>query len=72
MDDEIFPKHYEAWKRCITQKCKIDLTKEYVMGRLDALSQENSPERKKFVEKYGTHWTDTIISYFNQALREVG
>ena len=71
MEDEIFPKHYETWKKCITEKCKTPLTKEFVKGRIAVLSQADSKDRKAFIEKYGVHWTDRVLGYFNQALEEM-
>ncbi|MGB0454750.1 MAG: hypothetical protein ACPGJV_13660 [Bacteriovoracaceae bacterium] len=71
MQDDVFPRHYGAWKMCITQKCKIPLTREYIETRIESLTNEDSPERKVFEEKYGKHWTGTVINYFKQALREV-
>ena len=71
MENEIFPKHYESWKKCITQKCKTPLTKEFVKERIKVLSQKDSKGRKDFVEKYGDHWTDRVLGYFKQALEEV-
>lgn len=70
MHDELFPRHYEAWKYCITEKCGIKLTKEYVEERLAALSNDNSEERKKFIEKFGLDWTNKIVNYFNNARSE--
>ena len=40
MEHELFPKHYESWKNCITQKCKTPLTKEFVQERIKVLSQK--------------------------------
>ena len=71
MENEIFPSHYKSWKRCITQKCKIPLTKEYITKRIAVLSQEGSQNRKIFIEKYGLHWTNTILGYFYQAMNEL-
>ena len=71
MEDEIYPKHYESWKRCITQKCKTPLTREFVKERIKVLSQEDSKDRKAFIEKYGLHWTDRVLGYFQQALEEM-
>ena len=71
MDNEVFPRHFGDWKKCITQKCKIPLTQEYVNERIKLLSDANSSERKRFVEKYGAHWTGTIIDYFKQARDEL-
>ena len=71
MEHELFPKHYESRKNCITQKCKTPLTKEFVQERIKVLSQKNSQGRKAFVEKYGDHWTDRVLGYFKQALEEM-
>ena len=68
MNDEIYPRHYEAWRKCITEKCKITLTKEYVAERIEALSAENSSERKIFIDKYGAHWHKTVLKYFHECL----
>ena len=67
MDDEIFPRHFEAWKKCITEKCKIELTQSYVNERIAVLSDPLSQERKRFEETFGAHWTSTILKYFKQA-----
>ena len=58
MDAEIFPRHYDAWKVCITKKCKIPLTRDYVQKRIDDLSNPDSQATKLFVEKYGPHWKE--------------
>ena len=70
MEDEIFPRYYDAWKICITKKCKIELTKKYVNDRIADLSDMSSPGRKAFEKKYGSHWTETILGYFKQALTD--
>lgn len=71
MANEIFPRHYDAWKKCITHKCKIDLTPNYIQTRIKALSDPNSKERELFIDKYGDHWTQTVINYFKQALNQL-
>ena len=53
--DELFPRHYDSWKRCITVKCGIPLTRQYVEDRIKTLSDQNSAERKKFIDLYGEH-----------------
>ena len=70
MDDDIFPKHYDAWKVCITKKCKIPLTRDFIEERIRDLSDETSASYKTFVQKYGPHWTQTVRSYFKQALSD--
>lgn len=71
MNDEIFPGNYQAWKMCITHKCKIPLTKKFVAERINSLSNKESSEYRNFVMKYGEDWTNTIISYFKKSLEEI-
>lgn len=70
MSEDIFPSHFDAWKRCVTEKGGIPLSKDYVAARITALSDEKSRERKEFVAKYGTEWTDTVLGFFKQAQQE--
>ena len=70
MSMEIFPRHFLAWKECITKKCNINLTIEFIQKRIDALSDKASSEHQRFVEMYGEHWTHTILNYLKQALDE--
>ena len=70
MDDEIFPRYYDAWKICITQKCNVPLTRDFINERITELSKIDSPSRLLFEKKYGQHWTETILSYFKQALMD--
>ena len=66
MSDEIYPRHYESWKRCITKKCRIDLTRDYIEQRITALSSPDSSDRKAFEEKFGTNWTEAVLGYFKR------
>ena len=70
MNNEIFPKHFESWKKCITEKCNIELTEDFINKRITSLSDLNSNERNKFIALYGESWAKTILTYFNQALRK--
>jgi len=68
MSHEIFPKNYNDWKICITEKCGIPLTTDFVQARIESLSDGSSEERKKFIEYYGIQWVNQVVSYFKQAL----
>ena len=70
MDDSVFPRHYDAWKNCITHKCKIPLTKVFVNERIRVLSDVKSSGYKSFVDAFGPHWTKTVLGYLNEALRD--
>ncbi|NOT79984.1 MAG: hypothetical protein HOP07_13395 [Bacteriovoracaceae bacterium] len=67
MSDALFPKHYEEWKKCITEKCKIEMNLNYVNGRLKILQDDKHDETVKFRDLYGNHWLKQIISYFEEA-----
>lgn len=68
---DAFPRSYSEWKICITEKCKIPLTADFVKLRIEALSDEKSEERQKFTQLYGAQWTKTVLGYFQQASKEI-
>ncbi len=61
---DYIPRNYEDWKFCITKKCGIPLTKDYIEKRLAAFRDLNSDHTKKFIEIYGEQYTNQIISWF--------
>lgn len=63
---------YEAWKHCITVKCRIPLTAEYVATRLKALSDLTDPMTARFVVLYGDPYRLRTIGWFEQARAELG
>lgn len=71
MSEGLFPKHYGEWKKCITEKCKIELNSTYVQIRLKILSDETNDETIKFKDLYGVHWHKQVISFFEQARSEL-
>jgi hypothetical protein len=71
MSDEIFPRHYEAWRKCITEKCNIPLTRDFIEARIQVLSDQNSKEHQVFLEKYGPNWTKRVLGYFQQAMHDL-
>ena len=68
---EVFPQTYESWKKCITVACGIPLTKEYAEDIVKILSDDSSPETKRFLERYGTEWKERVLSYFSFALKSL-
>ena len=70
MSDEIFPRYYESWRHCITVKCGIELSEDFIKERLNQLTSPESEERATFIKKYGEHWTNTVIGYFKRAQGE--
>ncbi|MDX2088062.1 MAG: hypothetical protein SFX73_09435 [Kofleriaceae bacterium] len=58
---------YEAWHDCITRKCRIQLTAEYVAGRIAALSDDTSSDTKVFARLYGDEHRRRVLGYFERA-----
>ena len=64
------PRTYDEWKYCITVKCGIALTQDYINERLRALSTTNDHATAKFVEMWGSEHYQKTVSWFEQAASE--
>ena len=64
------PRTYDEWKYCITVKCGIALTQDYINERLRALSTTNDHATAKFVEMWGSEHYQKTVSQFEQAASE--
>ncbi|MEM9878316.1 MAG: hypothetical protein AAF862_03450 [Pseudomonadota bacterium] len=63
------PQTFEEWEHCITVKCGIPLTLEYVKGRLQALENTADYQTQKFIEYWGeAHYAQTV-GWFREAER---
>ena len=70
MSDSVVPSSYEAWRSCITEKCKIALTEAYMSQRITVLSDPDSDETRTFRRLYGdAHWR-AVLGWFQRALTE--
>jgi hypothetical protein len=58
---------YDAWRDCITRRCRIAITAEYVTGRVAAMSDERSPEMATFIRIYGDEHRRRVLGYFERA-----
>jgi len=65
-------KSYEDWKHCITELCRIPLTKAYVEQRLAALRDPADHATQKFVAIWGDQHRLRVIGWFDRAQRELG
>ena len=66
----MIPETYEAWHRCMTHSCRIDLTPDFLAQRLAELKEGRSYDVARFRELYGeAHWT-RVIAWFERALAE--
>ena len=63
---------YDEWKHCITVKCKIPLTANYIAKRIAALSDQRDPMTARFVALYGDPYRLLTIRWFEQAGSELG
>ncbi len=68
---EFFCRNYEEWKHCITVKCKIPLTADYVEKRIAALSNTQDRTTARFIALYGDEHRLRTIEWFKQARAEV-
>ena len=64
----MIPQNFNEWYKCITEKCKIDLTKEFVLKRIEILENENSAEHKKIIECYGDEHLENILFWYKQII----
>jgi len=65
-----FPANYAAWRECITVRCRQPLTRVFVEMRLRVLGDPSDPQSREFRERYGEAYTQQVIGWFEQALRE--
>jgi len=62
----MLPKTFEEWVVCITQKCKINLTKGFAKSRLSIYLDANHLETQRFVQLYGMEHLQNIISWLKK------
>ncbi|MEM8607009.1 MAG: hypothetical protein AAGF92_07880 [Myxococcota bacterium] len=63
---------YDEWKHCITVKCRIPLTSDFVAKRIKALNDERNPTTARFIALYGDSYRLRTIGWFEQARNELG
>jgi hypothetical protein len=63
----MIPQSFPEWHSCITQDCKIQLTKEFIEKRLAVYMDQNNPETKRFKTLYGDNHLTNVINWLQQA-----
>ena len=58
---------YTEWRDALTQRCKINLTKDYARARIDSLRNGNDPHTQEFAAKYGDAYLQQVIQWFEHA-----
>ena len=62
---------YHDWKHCITEICKIPLTKTYIDSRINELSDKNSSTTKNFIASWGEAHLNKTLAWFLKAQQEL-
>ncbi|MEL7231715.1 MAG: hypothetical protein AAGJ85_04315 [Pseudomonadota bacterium] len=65
------PESYEDWKHCITVKCDIPLTAQYIDGRIAALTDDGDFNTQKFIERWGAKHHARTVEWFKRAKEEL-
>ena len=58
---------YSEWREAITQRCRIDLTPDYVRSRIAALQDPSEPTTREFIATYGESYLRQVVQWFEQA-----
>jgi hypothetical protein len=58
---------YTEWRDALTQRCKINLTKDYARARIDSLRNDSDPHTQEFAAKYGDAYLQQVIQWFERA-----
>lgn len=61
------PQSYEEWVHCITVKCGLELTPEYIEKRISALQNMADFKTKQYIDTYGNQYHQLVLSWFIQA-----
>lgn len=64
------PRSYQQWRECITVRCGILLSKNYIASRLGELRDSSHPKTHEFSEKYGQAHLSEVIHWFEMAQKE--
>lgn len=65
------PSSYQQWRHCITVKCNVVLTADYVERRLAVLRDAGADETRTFRRLYGDgHWR-SVLGWFERARTEI-
>ncbi|MEO0664332.1 MAG: hypothetical protein AAFY97_01215 [Pseudomonadota bacterium] len=65
------PTTYDEWKHCITVKCDIPLTPDYVDERIAALTDDGDYHTQKFISRWGAKHHARTLDWFKRAKEEL-
>ena len=69
--ENIIPLNYEEWKYCITEKCGIPLTKDFIEERIASLKDNTNEDTRRFIKLYGDRYTSQIVEWYVLARHEL-
>ncbi|MEM6940734.1 MAG: hypothetical protein AAF943_02655 [Pseudomonadota bacterium] len=67
----IVPTTFEEWKHCITVRCDIPLTQDYVSERLTALNDLSDYHTQKFIDRWGDAHHAQTVAWFEKAAEDL-
>ncbi|MEM1196334.1 MAG: hypothetical protein AAGH57_09545 [Pseudomonadota bacterium] len=67
----IVPNSYEEWEHCITVKCGVELTADYVAKRIAALQDGNDHYTRKYTELWGDAQRQQTLEWFREAQKRL-
>ena len=62
----MIPKTFEEWKNCLTNDCKINLTKEFAQQRLAVYQDKKNAETQQFISLYGEQHLLNIVQWLKK------
>ena len=66
----MLPQSFQEWEHCITVKCGLSLTSDYVLKRIKALQDPGDHHTKEFINRWGAaHHAQTVEWFQRAALR---
>ncbi|MGI9470472.1 MAG: hypothetical protein ACR2NZ_02990 [Rubripirellula sp.] len=63
----MIPESYEQWVHCITVRCRIALSAEYVAERLSVLRNTHHSQTRDFRRLYGDEHWKRVIGWFEKS-----
>lgn len=61
------PTTYEEWEHCITVKCGIPLTADYVAERIAAMQNTSDFQTQKFIDQWGAEHHARTLAWLQEA-----
>lgn len=65
------PSNYDDWKHCISVKCGIPMTPDFIEGRIRALRDPEDYHTQKFRDFWGQAHLDQVLGWFESAKKEL-